>query len=114
MTFSYDFAKFNNRVPMRDFLENLSITDRAKTFAYIEKLVELKNNNILPKENLSKHLEDGIFELRVRLKTNIARCLYYYENQKILFANGFIKKSQKTSKEEIIKAQKIRKENKEL
>ena len=38
-----------------------------KIFAYIEKLVELKSIGIQLKENLSKHLDDGIFELRVKL-----------------------------------------------
>jgi len=30
-----------------------------------------------PKENLSKHLEDGIFELRIDFETRIARSFYF-------------------------------------
>jgi nucleoside-diphosphate-sugar epimerase len=44
MKFTYDFAEINDKVPMIEFLDNLSIKERAKIFAYIEKLVELKNS----------------------------------------------------------------------
>lgn len=87
---------------MIEFLDSLSIKERAKIFAYIEKLVELKNNGIRPKENLSKHLEDGIFELRVSFENTISRSFYFYESDKqIIFTHGFIKKEQKTPKGEI-------------
>lgn len=65
MKFSYDFAEINSKVPMIELLESLSVKERAKIYAYIEKLVELKSSGLSPKENLSKHLENGIFELRV-------------------------------------------------
>jgi len=50
--FNYDFAKVNNKVPMINFLDKLSVKERAKVFAYIEKLIELKSSGIQPKENL--------------------------------------------------------------
>jgi phage-related protein len=110
MKFTYNFAKINNKVPMIEFLEDLSVKERAKIFAYIEKLVELKNIGIHPKENLSKHLEDGIFELRVTFENRISRSLYFYESDKqLIFTHGFVKKKQKTPKNEINKAQNIRK-----
>jgi phage-related protein len=95
---------------MIDFLETLSLKECAKIFAYIEKLVELKNLGIQPKENLSKHLEDGIFELRVIFENRISRTLYFYESDKqLIFTHGFVKKKQKTPKNEINKAKTIRK-----
>ncbi|MBI5047930.1 MAG: type II toxin-antitoxin system RelE/ParE family toxin [Deltaproteobacteria bacterium] len=110
MKFTYDFAEINGKVTMIDFLDSLSIKERAKIFAYIEKLVELKNNGIQPKENLSKHLEDGIFELRVSFENRISRSFYFYEAEKqIIFTHGFVKKEQKTPKNEIEKAKSIRK-----
>ncbi len=39
MKFTYDFAEINDKVPMIEFLDSLSIKERAKIFAYIEKLV---------------------------------------------------------------------------
>lgn len=110
MRFTYDFAKINTKVPMIEFLEELSVRERAKIFVYIEKLVELKNSGIPPKENLSKYLEDGIFELRVTFENRISRSLYFYESEKqIIFTHGFLKKDSKTPKNEIEKAKTIRK-----
>ena len=108
--FTYDFAEINGKVPMIEFLDNLSIKERAKIFAYIEKFVELKGIGIQPKENLSKHLEDGIFELRVGFENRISRSFYFYESEKrIIFTHGFVKKERKTPKNEIDKAKSIRK-----
>lgn len=109
MNFTYDFAKINDRIPMLEFLESLSIKERAKIFASIDKLIELKNNEMQPKKNLSKHLEDGIFELRVSFDNRISRSLYFYEStRQIIFTHGFIKKRQKTPGSEIKKALSIR------
>ncbi|MEW6606459.1 MAG: hypothetical protein AB1414_03255 [bacterium] len=52
MNFTYEFAEINGKVPMIEFLDSLSIRERAKIFAYIEKLVALKSSGIQPKENL--------------------------------------------------------------
>jgi len=110
MDFSYDFAKIGDKVPMIEFLEGLSIKERAKIFAYIDKLVELKNNGLQPKENLSKNLGDGIFELRVSFENRISRSFYFYESKRqIIFTHGFVKKEQKTPKGEIERAISIRK-----
>lgn len=110
MKFTYDFAEINGRVPMIEFLESLSLKERAKIFAYIDKLVELKNSGMQPKENLSKYLEDGIFELRVSFENRISRSFYFYASEKtIIFTHGFFKKEQKTPKNEIERAKSIRK-----
>lgn len=110
MKFTYDFAEVNGKVPMIEFLDSLSAKERAKIFAYIDKLVELKNSRMQPKENLSKHLEDGIFELRVSFENRISRSFYFYEAEKqIIFTHGFVKKEQKTPNSGIEKAKAIRK-----
>ena len=110
MKFTYEFAEVKEKVPMIEFLDSLSLKERAKIFAYIEKLVELKNNGLQPKENLSKYLEDGIFELRISFENRIARSFYFYESEmQIIFTHGFIKKERKTHKSEIEKAKSIRK-----
>jgi phage-related protein len=58
---------------------------------------------------LSKHLEDGIFELRSYLSEKIARALYFYQRgARIIITNGFVKKTQKTSRNEIKKAKDLR------
>jgi phage-related protein len=107
--FTYEFAEVNEKVPMLEFLDELSIRERAKVFASIEKLVELKIAGIPPKENLSKHLEDGIFELRIGFENRIVRSFYFYEAAKqIIFTHGFVKKTEQTPKGEVARAQSIR------
>lgn len=109
MGFSYDFAEIDGKAPMIEFLDGLSVRERAKIFASIEKLVELKNSGVPPKENLSKHLDEGIFELRVSFESRIARSLYFYEAEgQIIFTHGFVKKRQKTARGEIARAKAIR------
>ena len=77
--YTYDFAKIDDKVPMIEFLDSLNIRERAKVFASIEKLIELKNAGLNPKENLSKHLTDGIFEMRISFENRIARALFFYQ-----------------------------------
>ena len=71
----------------------------------------MKNKNLPIKENLSKKLNDGIFEIRVSLPNKIVRNLYYYvSGEKIIITHGFIKKSQKTPSKEIEKAKELKKQ----
>ncbi|MBI5055263.1 MAG: type II toxin-antitoxin system RelE/ParE family toxin [Nitrospirae bacterium] len=110
MKFTYDFAEIKGKIPMIEFLESLSVRERAKIFAYIDKLVELKNSGMQPKEKLSKYLTDGIFELRVSFESRISRSFYFYEaEKKIIFTHGFVKKEQRTPKKEFERAITIRK-----
>jgi phage-related protein len=107
--YSYDFAKYNDSIPMIDFLESLSAKERALIYKHMEKLVEYKSNNYNLSDKFSKLLEDGIFELKVQLHNTTSRSLYFYEKDKIIiFTNGFIKKSQKTPRKEIDKAKTIK------
>jgi len=108
-SFKFDFAKYNNSIPMIDFLEGLSLKERALILKNIEKLIEYKNNNYSLSSKFTKPLQDGIFELKVELQNKTSRNLYFYEhNQMIIFTNGFIKKTQKTPSREITKAKAIR------
>lgn len=57
----------------------------------------------------SEHLVDGIFEIRAKVGSDIARVLYFFViGKKIVLTNGFIKKTQKTPKNEIESAKKYR------
>ena len=107
--FTYNFAKYFNSVPMIEFIDTLSEQEKAKLYLYIHKFVEMKNNNSRLSEKISKYLEDGIFELRVDFENRTSRSLYFYEeNREIIFTNGFIKKTNKTSRNELNKAREIR------
>ncbi|MBN1999153.1 type II toxin-antitoxin system RelE/ParE family toxin [candidate division KSB1 bacterium] len=105
-----EFVEVDNTKPFEDFILNLSTSERAKVFETINYFLELKNANLPIKEKLSKHLQDGIFELRVFLSNKIARTLYFYQiGSRIIITHGFIKKSQKTPPREIFRAKELRK-----
>lgn len=71
----------------------------------------LQEKGNMLREPYSKHLEDGIFEIRGKVGSDISRVLYFfYHNGKIIITNGFVKKTQKTPKREIETAKKYRKE----
>jgi phage-related protein len=62
-------------------------------------------------ETYLKHIEgtDGLYEIRIQLASDIFRIFCFFDEGKIVvFANGFQKKTQKTPKQEIIKALKIK------
>ena len=81
---------------------------KAKMFHLVD-MLENYGNEL--REPYSKHLGDGIFELRCKLGTDITRVLYffYYEGR-IVLTHGFIKKTQRTPAGEIEKAKKYRRD----
>lgn len=96
----------NGNIPVEKFLKMLDVKMRAKLLGII-KILQEKGNRL--REPYSKHLDDGIFELRGKVGSDISRVLYFfYYNKKIILTNGFIKKTQKTPKTEIDKAKKYR------
>lgn len=102
------YQKDNGEIPAEKFLCSLDKKLRAK-FAGL--ILILKDKGNLLREPYSKHLEDGIYELRGKVGTDIARVLYFfYYDGKIILTNGFVKKTQKTPKDEIQKAKTYRKD----
>ncbi len=71
--------ELNDRKPFEEFILGLPVKERAKIFETIDYFLELKNANLAIKASLSKHLEEGIFELRTSMKDKIARTLYFYQ-----------------------------------
>ena len=85
----------------------------AKTRAKIDWTIKLiEYEKVIPQEYF-KHLTntDGIWEIRVKLGSNIYRIMCFFDkDQLIILENGFQKKTQKTPKKEIKKAERIKKE----
>jgi phage-related protein len=105
-SFDIDYVKLESgNVPFKKFLDSLNYEERADILTSIEELRFRLNNKMNITNKLSKHLRNGIFELRVKHLTKISRSLYFFQFGKmIVFTNGFIKKTEKTPKAEIEKA----------
>ncbi len=59
----------------------------------------------------SEHLQDGIFQLRTQVGSDITRVLYFFiVGKKAILTHGFVKKTQDTPPSEIERAQKYREE----
>ena len=64
-------------------------------------------------ETYLKHIEntDGLYEIRVQLASDIFRIFCFFDQEQlVVLANGFQKKTQKTPKKEIEMALKIKAE----
>ncbi len=74
------------------------------TFQLIEEIEKIPTTYL-------KHIEDGIYEVRVKLGSNIYRVMAFFDDKKLVITiNGYHKKTQKTPKSVISKAKNIRKE----
>ena len=94
--------------PAKEFLLSLDIKMRAKMSMIIS---ILQDNGYELKEPYSKHLSDGIFEIRAKVSSNVCRVLYFfYFGNQIILTNGFVKKTSKTPAKEIEKAKRYRKD----
>ena len=110
-SFEFDaifYDKPDGTEPAQEFMNKLDIKMRAKMTRTI-KIIMLGGTMV--REPYSKHLEDGIFEARAKVGTNLSRVLYFfYDGQRIILTHGFTKKTQKTPKSEINRAKKYRNE----
>lgn len=102
------FQRSDGTYPAEEFIISQDVKMKAKLFRLLE-LLESNGNEL--REPYSKHLEDGIFEIRAKQGTDITRVLYFFAiGRKIILTNGFVKKTQKTPSNEISTAKKYRNE----
>jgi len=83
--------------PVRDWLKDLPVIER-KTIGEDIKTVQFGWPLGMP---LASHLDGGIWEVRSRLSTRIARVLFVLDGDTMILLHGFIKKDQKTPKSEL-------------
>ena len=89
-----------------DFLKGQKTKVQDKIFKIIEAIETLER---VP-SNYLKHLTgtDGLYEARIQLGSNIWRVFCFFDgNQLVILLNGFQKKTQKTPKKEIEKAERL-------
>jgi phage-related protein len=102
------YQKDDGTYPVEEFILSLDNKMKAKVLWTISLLEEYGIKLRLP---YSEHLEDDIFELRIKQSSDITRVLYFfYKDKRIILTNGFVKKSQKTPPGEL-KLAKDRREN---
>ena len=100
------YEKENGEQPAKEFLLSLDKKMRAKL---ADTIMILQDNGYELREPYSKHLSEGIFELRAKQSSDITRVMYFfYVDRHIILTNGFVKKTQKTPQSEIEKAKKYR------
>ena len=108
LAFKVELYRYDDKCPVEEFVLEQNNKMQAKIFHNIE-LLEQEGNML--REPYSKHLEDGIFELRNKVGNDITRVLYFFViGETIVLTNGFTKKTQKTPKSEIQKAKDYRNE----
>lgn len=92
-----------------DFYKTLD-TDVKKKFNWTLKLISTLERVPIKYFNHIKN-SFGLFETRVEVGGNIFRVFSFFDKgQMIILINGFQKKSQKTPKKEIVKAEKLKKQ----
>lgn len=87
--------------PIEEFLLELKRSNNPLAEQTLKGLEKLKNR-VYHKEPLSKHLEAGLWELRIRAGTDILRIIYTFSKGRIIILlHVFIKKQQKTPAREL-------------
>lgn len=98
----------SGEAPARTYLDALDNKLRSKTLRTIG-FLEAKGHLI--GEPDSKHIEDGIFELRTTMGDNTGRVLYFFcVGDVAVLTHGFKKKTQRTPRREIERAKRYRKD----
>lgn len=68
------------------------------------------NVEIIPKK-FFKHVEDGIYEIRIKVGTDIFRVFSFFDEGKlVILLHGFTKKTQKLPRKQIKKAIQLRRD----
>ena len=105
--------KYRTVIFYKDYFQQFFVRQQDKAKSKIIWTLELIEELQRVPETYLKHIEntDGLFEIRVQQGSNIFRIFCFFDNgQLVVLANGFQKKTQKTPKQEIEKAIKIKKE----
>ncbi|TAH40653.1 MAG: type II toxin-antitoxin system RelE/ParE family toxin [Bacteroidetes bacterium] len=106
-------GKFRTIFFYKDYFESFFLKQRKKVKDKIVWVFELIESVQRVPELYFKHIEngEGLYEIRVQVGNDIFRIFCFFDEGKlIVLANGFQKKSQKTPKQEIERALKIKEE----
>ena len=96
------FETENGNKPVADFIRGLPAKLQVKA---LDALRILEEEGPALREPYSKALGDGMFELRIKFASDIARVFYFFMvEQRIVVTNGYVKKRQKADRSELARA----------
>lgn len=102
------YSDTKGKCPVEEFIDALAPKMKAKVFGRLELLEEHGPMLGMP---FSRHLGDGIFELRTVQGNDITRILYFFVlGKEVVLTHGFVKKTRRTPPSEIAKAKSLRKD----
>lgn len=103
------YKSSSGKSPINDFLDSLS-GKQAQKITWVLEIIE--ESRIVPRQYFKKLINtDNIWEVRVISSSNIFRLLGFFDgNNLVILTNGFVKKIQKTPKNEIKLAEKRKKD----
>ena len=91
--------------PADDFIGHLNFKTKVKLEKWLAKLEELGPDLPRPYADV---VRGKIRELRLIFASNQYRLFYFFRDKKIIVTHGFMKKTDKIPKEEILRAERIR------
>lgn len=93
------YRKPDGECPVEEFLDSLP-AKAARKVVWVLNLAE--DLDRIPSRYFCKLADtDDIWELRVKLGSNISRVFAFWDDSRIILTNGLVKKTQKTPLEEI-------------
>lgn len=106
-------TKVRNTFFYKDYFDDFFQQQKPKVKEKIIWTINLVETLQIVPEDYFKHLTDtnGLYEIRIKQGSNIFRIFSFFDKGKlVVLANGFQKKTQKTPKQEIERAEIIRSE----
>ena len=98
-------------ITYRNYFTDFYAVQSEKVQNKIAKTIEIIESIDKIPERYLKHLQNGLFEMRVQLGSNIFRVFCFFDGGKlVILLSGFQKKTQKTPKEELERAIRLMKE----
>lgn len=102
------YRKTDGKCPVEEFLDSLP-SKAAKKVVWVLNLAE--DMGRIPSGYFCKLTDtDDIWEFRVRLGSDVFRIFAFWDGPMIILTHGFVKKTQKTPREEILMAENFKKD----
>lgn len=102
------YKKSNGECPVEKFLDSLAPKAARKVVWVLNLAEDLER---IPSSYFCKLTDtNDIWEFRIKLGSDIFRIFAFWDGPTIILTHGFVKKTQKTPREEILMAENFRKD----